>query len=261
MTAARAPGRDDVAVIAHRGSSGIAPENTLAAVHAAVRQGADMVENDIHRTADGELVVVHDATLSRTTDVEQVFPDRAPWRVGDLTLAEIRRLDAGSWFAEEFAGERVPTLQEWLDAVGTRSGMLLEVKAPALYPGIEHQLDQVLRSLPHHEESTRAGRMVVQSFDHGWLRRYAELAPEMTVGALFAARPGVEDIAAAAGWAHQVNPGLEVLDEATVTAVHDHGLAINVWTVDDGRAMRRARAWGVDGIITNYPQVLLDLGT
>lgn len=256
---ATAAGRDDVEVIAHRGSSGVAPENTLAAVRLAVRQGSDVIENDIQRTADGELVIIHDTTLTRTTDVEQVFPDRAPWNVGDFTLAEIKQLDAGSWFAPEFAGERVPTLEEWMDAVGRRAGMLLEPKSPALYPGIEQDLDEALRELPDYQRSVRSGRIVVQSFDHVWLRDYAVVAPDVTVGLLYGTRPTAADIEAAAVWADQVNPSLAVTAESTVDAVHAEGLEINVWTVNDGAGMRRATAWDVDGIITNYPQVLMDL--
>jgi len=103
----------DVEVIAHRGSSGAAPENTLAAVRLAIRHDSDVVENDIQRTRDGELVIIHDTTLDRTTDVEQVFPARAPWNVGDFTLGEIKRLDAGSWFAPRFAGQEVPCPDFW----------------------------------------------------------------------------------------------------------------------------------------------------
>jgi glycerophosphoryl diester phosphodiesterase len=100
--------RPDVANIAHRGSSGAAPENTIAAVRLSLAQGADVVENDIQRTSDGELVILHDASLARTTDVEQVFPGRASYDVVHFTLAEVKRLDAGSWFAPQFAGERIP---------------------------------------------------------------------------------------------------------------------------------------------------------
>ena len=85
--------------IAHRGSGAMAPENTLASVRLALKQGADYIENDIMRTSDGALVITHDLTLARTTNVEQVFPDRAPWNIADFTLAEIKQLDAGSWFS------------------------------------------------------------------------------------------------------------------------------------------------------------------
>lgn len=249
----------DVEVIAHRGSSGAAPENTLAAVELAIDQRSDVVENDIQRTADGELVIMHDTTLTRTTDVEQVFPERAPWNVRDFTLAEIKQLDAGSWFAPEFAGERVPTLAEWVDAVGNQAGMLLEPKAPELYPGIEEDLDKELRSLPAFNRALRDDRVVVQSFNHPWLRIYKDRAPDVPVGLLYGTRPTPVDIAAAGLWAEQVNPALGVIDEATVDGVHAEGLEISVWTVNGGADMRRAANWGVDGIITNYPQVLRDI--
>lgn len=254
-----APQRSDVEVVAHRGSSGAAPENTIAAVELALQQKADVVENDIQRTRDGELVIMHDTTLARTTDVEQVFPGRAPWLVGDFTLAEIKQLDAGSWFAPEFAGERVPTLTEWVEAVGRRAGMLLEPKAPELYPGIEVDLDKTLRALPEFEHALARDLVTVQSFNHTWLRTYQDLAPDVPTGLLFSARPTVAEIDAAATWAEEVNPRFTATDEATVDAIHERGLEAHVWTVNGGQDMRRALNWDVDGIITNYPQVLRDI--
>lgn len=248
-----------VEVIAHRGSSGAAPENTLAAVRLAIAHKSDVVENDIQRTRDGELVIMHDTTLARTTDVEDVFPGRAPWNVRDFTLAEIKQLDAGSWFAPRFAGERVPTLAEWVNAVGQQAGMLLEPKAPELYPGIEADLDKELRSLPAFNRALRADRVVVQSFNHAWLRVYKDLAPDVPVGLLYGGKPTEVDIAAAATWAQQVNPALGAIDRATVDQIHASGLEAHVWTVNAGVDMRRAIDWGVDGIITNYPQVLRDI--
>jgi glycerophosphoryl diester phosphodiesterase len=241
-----------VEVIAHRGSSGAAPENTIAAVRLAIAQKSDVVENDIQRTVDGELVIMHDTTLARTTDVEQIFPDRAPWNVRDFTLAEIKQLDAGSWFAPEFAGERV-------NAVGQQAGMLLEPKTPELYPGIETDLDKELRSLPAFNRALKADRVVVQSFNHVWLRIYKDLAPDVPVGLLFGSKPTQVDIAAAATWAQQINPALGAIDQATVDQVHVHAMEIHVWTVNAGTDMRRAINWRVDGIITNYPQVLRDI--
>jgi glycerophosphoryl diester phosphodiesterase len=257
--AATAAPPPDVSVIAHRGSSGAAPENTIAAVRLALAHRSDVVENDVQRTRDGELVIMHDTTLARTTDVEQVFPARAPWNVADFTLAEIKQLDAGSWFAPEFAGERVPTLAEWGAAVGRSADMLLEPKSPHLYPGIEQDLDKELRSVPVLAQALKADRVVVQSFDHRWLRAYADLAPDVRVGLLYGSRPSPVDVAAAATWADQVNPALGAIDEATVDQVQASGLEIHVWTVNDGVGMRRAVRWGVDGVITNYPQVLRDI--
>lgn len=98
-TAHAAPDTDRTQVIAHRGASAYAPENTLAAIDKADDLGFRWVENDVQRTKDGQLVVIHDDSLTRTTDVEEVFPGRAPWKVKDFTAAEIAQLDAGSWFS------------------------------------------------------------------------------------------------------------------------------------------------------------------
>lgn len=91
-------------MVAHRGAASYAPENTLASIDAAARLGFEWVENDVQRTKDGELVILHDSSLARTTNVEQVFPDRSPWNVSDFTLREIEKLDAGSWFGAKFKG-------------------------------------------------------------------------------------------------------------------------------------------------------------
>lgn len=245
-----------VQVIAHRGSSGAAPENTLAAVKLAKSQGADVLENDIQRSADGQLVIVHDTTLTRTTNVEDVFPDRAPWNVRDFTLAEIKQLDAGAWFSSSFAGQRVPTLAEWVHEVGRKTGMLLEVKSPHLYPGIEADVDRELRALPEFAHALRHDRVMMQSFDHEWLRAYDTLAGDVPVGLLFTSNPSEAQVADAATWAEAVNPAFAVMTQTTVELIHAYDLEAHTWTVNRGQDMHRAVEWGVDGVITDYPQVL-----
>lgn len=122
----------DVLVIAHRGASAYAPQNTVAAAREAVSRGADALEADIRQTRDGHLVALLSPSLAPTTNIEQVFPQRRPWQVESFTLAEVRRLDAGSWFGPEFAGDRVPTLSELADALdGSDVKMIVDVKAPA----------------------------------------------------------------------------------------------------------------------------------
>src|SRR5687768_6114886 len=127
-------------LIAHRGASAYAPEHTLEAYRLALEQGADFVEQDLAVTKDGVLICIHDLTLDRTTNVEEVFPTRfvedtgtKRWLVNDFTLAEIKQLDAGSWFAPKFAGARIPTFEEAIDAVGRRAGLYPELKDPAFY--------------------------------------------------------------------------------------------------------------------------------
>jgi len=258
--AAQAARATDVVDVAHRGSSGAAPENTLAAVRLALRQHAGFVEVDVQRSADGELVIVHDVTLERTTDVEEVFPDRAPWRVGDFTLAELRRLDAGSWFADGYTGERIPTLREVVDVLGTRAGLLLELKSPGLYPGIETDIDKELSSVPGYlSAALAADKLVVQSFDHTSMRTYHDLAPRVPIGLLFGYRPTEPELAEASGWAEQINPTYRVTDAALVERVHELGMTISVYTLNTGRLMREYADLGVDGIITDYPLVLRDI--
>lgn len=250
----------DVIDVAHRGASGSAPENTVAAVEVALEQHASFVEVDVQRSADGELVIMHDVTLERTTNVEQVFPDRAPWRVGDFTLAELRQLDAGSWFSPEFTGEPVPTLREVIEALDGRAGLLLEFKAPELYPGIENDIHKEMASIPGYLPSALASeRLVVQSFNHLSMRAFHDLAPEIPVGLLFGYRPSEVELIAASGWADQINPSYRFADQALVDRVHDLGMTISVYTLNSGRLMREYIHLGVDGIITDYPAVLRDI--
>ena len=238
-----------VAAVAHRGASGHAPENTLAAVRAAVAMGADHVEVDVHRTRDGALVVLHDATASRTTDARTRLPGRAPWRVADLTYDELRLLDAGGWHSPRHAGEPVPLLAEVVDLLAaTGTGLLLEVKSPQLYPGIEADLAAEVRGVPG---------LVVQSFDHAAMARFKALAPEVPVGLLGA--PPRRRLGRLALWADQVNPRHAGLAASYVDAVHDAGMACQVWTVNQGADMARVLTLGVDGVITNYPDVLARL--
>ena len=249
----------DVAVIGHRGSSAMAPENTLASIRLALRQGADYIENDIMRTKDGRLVITHDLSLARTTDVEQVFPDRTSYQVADYTLAEIKQLDAGSWFGAEFAGQRILTLREWVEAVGSSAGMLLEAKDPWAFPGIETDIDKELRSIPTFVQALRKGKVIMQAGDEPWLRAYNQLAPDVPVALLYYTRPTDEQLVSASTWLDTVNPALGNIDQAIVDRTHQLGLKTYVWTVNHGSDMNRGIDWGVDGIITDYPGVLVQV--
>lgn len=244
--------------IAHRGASDEVAENTLAAVRRAIAHDVDLVEVDVQRTRDGAVVLMHDTTLARTTNVREVYPDRAPWRVGDLTYDEIRRLDAGGWRSPAFAGEHVPTLAEAVDVVRhTGAGLLVELKQPHLYPGIADEVAALLRDSGFLQRPARDGRLVVQSFDVAAARRFKELAPSVPVGVL--GSPPRADLARLATWADQVNPGHLSVDRAYVQAVHDLGMGCLVWTVNRRTSMRRALRLGVDGVITNRPRDLAGL--
>ncbi|WP_433239606.1 glycerophosphodiester phosphodiesterase [Streptosporangium sp. CA-135522] len=241
-----------IANVAHRGASAYAPENTIAAFETAHERHADMFELDVQETRDHELVLMHDTTLARTTDVERVFPDRAPWRVGDLTLAEIRRLDAGSWFSSKYKGEPVPTLGETLRTMGgSRLGLLLEIKAPQLYQGIEARVADELRRNP---SWLNPGRLIVQSFDWDSMRVFHRAMPQVEIGLL--GTPTTARLPELADFAGRINPPYDDLTPDYVRRVHDHHMEVFAWTVDDPEIMRRLISYRVDGIITNRPDVL-----
>ncbi|MGW9048117.1 glycerophosphodiester phosphodiesterase [Streptomyces lydicus] len=241
-------------VIAHRGASRYAPENTLAAVDAAHRRGLIWVENDVQRTKDGRLVVVHDTTLKRTTNAATVFPGRAPWRVGDFTAAEIARLDAGSWFGARFAGERVPTLDAYLRRL-ERNGqrLLLEIKAPARYPGIEAGVVRELRARGWLDSAHVRSRLVIQSFSVACVKTVHALLPQVRTGILGA--PAVPDLARYARFTDQINPRLSEASSRWLAAVHRlrgaHGrpLEVYAWDVAKNTNRRSVRARGIAGVI------------
>ncbi|MGW1670841.1 glycerophosphodiester phosphodiesterase [Streptomyces sp. NPDC002324] len=249
-------------VVAHRGASAYAPENTLAAVDKADEMGVEWVENDVQRTRDGRLVVVHDATLTRTTNVEELYPERAPWNVADFTAAEIARLDAGSWFGDAYAGARVPTLEQYMRRVSrNHQKLVLEIKNPQLYPGIEQETLKVLGNEgwlgPAHLD-----RLVIQSFGADAVRRVHELRPAVKTGLL--GTPDIADLPEYATFSDQINSSYTTISESYVATLHalvgPHGkpLEILTWTVNDAVNARRVAGYGVNGIITNKPDVVRD---
>ncbi|WP_262060033.1 glycerophosphodiester phosphodiesterase [Streptomyces sp. STR69] len=248
-------------VVAHRGASAYAPENTLASIDKAARLGFQWVENDVQRTKDGELVVIHDDSLKRTTDVAKVFPDRAPWKVKDFTAAEIARLDAGSWFGPAYTGTRVPTLTQYMREVEhNHQSLLLEIKNPELYPGIEQQTLKVLGNEGWLDPSHVDGRLIVQSFSAASIRIVHDLAPGIRTG--FLGTPSVSALHEYAVFTDLINPSYGSISTSYVSAVHGftgpHGTPMEVyaWTVDDAPTAWKVAGYGVDGLITNRPDVV-----
>ncbi|GAA4090268.1 glycerophosphodiester phosphodiesterase [Nonomuraea soli] len=230
----------DLLVVAHRGASAVAPENTMAAFRAAGTAGADMYELDVRQTKDGQLVVVHDSTLARTTDVERLYPDRAPWRVSDFTLAEIKQLDAGSWFGAGFTGQRVPTVREAIAASSDGPGLVLEVKNPT--KAMDAPLTQLLDELP--------SDTIVLSYDWAFLRRLQTHAQRATLGPVSLAR-----LPSVAAFADLVVVRHNSISVPFVRRAHKLGIKVISTTVDRPAVMRRMLASGVDGMLTNRPRV------
>ncbi|MBN2369852.1 MAG: hypothetical protein JXO72_05145 [Vicinamibacteria bacterium] len=244
--------RRRVEVIAHRGFSGAAPENTLAAIREAIAAGADRVEFDVHLTADGEPVVIHDSKLDRTTD------GKGP--VAAHTLAEVRTLDAGAWFAARYRGERVPTLEEALVECRGRILVNVEIKSEAVRPGfldlagIEAKVVDAIRA------HNLASSAVVSSFQPIALKRVRRLAPEIEVQSLWneeienALSPA--QVCGAVG-ARAFNCSEKQATPERIAAAHAAGLVVNIYTIDEPKAMRDLVRRGADGIITNRPDLLL----
>jgi glycerophosphoryl diester phosphodiesterase len=243
-------------VIAHRGASAEAPEHTRAAYDRAVRQGADVMECDLQLTRDEVLVCVHDTTVDRTAS------GTGTGRVDAHSLAELRRMDFGSWFDPEFAGERVVTFDEQLRRYGTRPGRFYaETKAPAEYGGrMEPALVDLLREhdlVPEGKADAARAPVIVQSFDLESLRAVKRLAPSLPTAWLFVAPPpelatGIPDevdvLAPAADW---VRGHPELVEQA-----HAADREVHVWTVDDPAEMDALLDLGVDGIFSNTPATL-----
>jgi glycerophosphoryl diester phosphodiesterase len=241
-----------VANAAHRGASAAAPENTLAAVVQAVADRADYVELDVRQTRDRVLVALHDRDLARTTDAESVFPGRSPWRVEDFTLAELRRLDAGSWKDPSYAGERVPTLAAVLrELSGSASGAFVEVKEPGRYGGAAVVGRRVYDTIAAQWASPGRHEVRVQSFNAAFVRAFARSYPGVRVGTIGLANPSAVAAYADDMQVHHANVIPALVDDA-----HRNGLLLGAWTVDQPATMRAIAGLGVDNITTNRPRRL-----
>ncbi|MEU5216968.1 glycerophosphodiester phosphodiesterase family protein [Streptomyces sp. NPDC020807] len=231
-------------VIAHRGASSAAPENTLAADEVARRGGATWIENDVQPSADGVPYVLHDATVDRTTD--------GSGQVRSLTAARLDALDAGSWFAPAYAGARIPTLAAQLADLRARGGnLLLEIKG-------RHSREEVARIVREVREQSMTDRVFVQSFDVRSLAYVRELAPELPVG-LLRASLDADPVAVAEELdlsAYNVSDTALAARPRVVDELHAAGVAVNVWTVDKPERWKALDSLGVDGIITNRPTEL-----
>nr|WP_101845627.1 glycerophosphodiester phosphodiesterase family protein [Halobacillus sp. Marseille-P3879] len=232
--------------IAHRGASGYAPENTMAAFDKAFNMKADMFEIDVQMSKDGELVVIHDTTVDRTTD--------GTGKVGDLTYDELQQLDAGSFFGEEFAGEKIPTLGEVLDEYKGKIGILIEMKSPSLYPGIEEKIAEELKK--RNLDKPNNDKIIVQSFEHNSVQAFHSILPDVPVGVLLSySGDGIsnEQMIEFSSYAEYVNPNMAMIDTELVERIHEYGMQTHPWTVRDQESADYLLEVGADGIITDYP--------
>ena len=249
--------------IAHRGASGTAPENTLAAFNKALEIGVDAVEFDLHGTADGEIVVIHDASLDRTTNLSGLvskkkletikFADAGAWFHPDFKGDWRMRTDAAGreifWFPPDAKGERVPTLEEALECITPKAMAVAEIKDPRIGERVVTKI----------REANALDKVVIISFHPSVLQEIRNVEPRIPTGWLIG---GHTNIASPITLCQQLGEfGFNFLNvnHSLITAefayeVRRRGIALWCWTVDDIVRMRELKAWGVQGITSNYPE-------
>ncbi|MDD5503084.1 MAG: glycerophosphodiester phosphodiesterase family protein [Candidatus Thermoplasmatota archaeon] len=235
--------------VGHRGANAYAPENTLASFRKAILMGMDMIELDVHMTSDSQLAVIHDDTVDRTTD--------GTGYIYSMTMEDLKKLDAGSWFNASFTGERIPTLEESL-ALVKQYGIKVNIEiktVPMTYPGIEQQVVDMVHSMGMTDQ------VLISSFSP-YSTMYCGLNSDIQCGMLmnFDSPPGLE-CSIIAAFAEAIHPEASFTTQDLVNSAHSSGLKVNVWTVDDPVDMMAFYEMGCDGIITNCPDVLLDVLT
>ncbi|MCG3164287.1 MAG: Glycerophosphodiester phosphodiesterase [Bacteroidia bacterium] len=243
-------------IIAHRGASGSAPENTLAAINKALEIGADIVEIDVHLSNDNQVVVIHDNTLDRTSTLKG--------NVKDHTLKGLKNADAGSWFSPEFKNERIPTLDEVLYTINGKAKLLIEIKdGSEVYPGIEKLTVEAVK------RNGAENWCELQSFSDAAVKKMLEEKSSMPVYKLVVGNvpllPLYHDGKMKSGSAYQykdvtgINPNYRFARKRVLKKLHERKQKMYVWTVNDEKTMKKLLTWGVDGIITNYPEKLKSL--
>ncbi|MFJ5963937.1 glycerophosphodiester phosphodiesterase [Bacillus sp. NPDC093026] len=229
-------------IIAHRGSSSDAPENTIAAFDLAVQQGADYLELDVQFTMDQQVVVIHDDTVDRTTD--------GSGPVMGYTLDELKKLDAGSWFHQRYANERVPTLQEILERYSQRVGILIELKHPKRQIGIEKAVSNIINRFSY------SRHIMVQSFNDTALQRIKAYYPALQTA--FIIKPSVgklmkRKLAVYSTFADCLNMKKTMMNRFWIDRIHSSGMGVFIWTIKDQKTANRIKKYPIEGVVTDHP--------
>ncbi|MGE6631853.1 glycerophosphodiester phosphodiesterase [Bacillus sp. NPDC077027] len=250
---------DRILNIAHRGASGYAPEHTLASYELAKSMKTDYLELDLQMTKDGHLIVMHDEKVDRTTN-------GTGW-VKDLTLADIKQLDAGSWFNEaypdkqqtNYIGQQVLTLDEILQRFGKRANYYIETKKPELYPKMEEKLLASLKKYRLIGKHSKKGQVIVQSFSQESLLKLHHLAPHLPKVQLLdtTQMSAITDdkLNEIQTYAVGVGPNYRALTAENVWQIRSRHLLLHPYTVNNESDMARLLQYGVTGLFTNYPDV------
>ena len=247
------PTGSDPLIIGHRGAAGVAPENTLPAIKAGSRSGAEFIEIDVQLSKDGVPFIFHDGTPSRTTNVAEVFPDRVNDLITSFTWDELQQLDAGSYFSDEFKGTKIPHFDEVPGALAGGTGVFIEIKDPAKSPGVEKLVADALAEDPEWKALADANKIEVLSFDAASNQMFAQLAPEVPLQQLTGTVPTAAELANYATYADSFGTNYRTLDAAGAQRVKDTGLGLGVYTVNATEAADDAMALGVERITGDFP--------
>jgi glycerophosphoryl diester phosphodiesterase len=230
-------------IIGHRGASGYAPENTMAAIKKAINMSCNGLELDVQLTKDQKVIVHHDWNVDRTTN--------GKGEIKDLTLDDIRKLDAGKWYSDEFIGEKVPTLEEVLLEVPENLFLNIEIKSKADdNRGIEKEVIELLNKY------NRLENTVLSSFNHLCLERIRKINPEIKIGILFEAYLLDLFDYIKKFKAYSIHPCNYYVSKELIDKAKDNNMKVFCWTVNDKSRAIELSEMGVDGIITNYPDLL-----
>lgn len=227
-------------IIAHRGSSKAAPENTKAAFKQAIKDKADGIELDVHLSADNQVIVIHDPTIDRTS--------KGQGFIKDLSLNELKKLDFGSYFSDEFKGEKVLTLTETLDIIKDIELINIEIKKGYnINQGIE---EEVLKSI---EAVNLKNEIIISSFNHESLKILKNTKNDIKIAPLLYARLYKPWEYAKSLKAEYLHLYYKLVNKEIIENCHQHGIKVNVFTVDEKYDLSKMIEYNVDGIITNYP--------
>jgi len=238
-------------IVGHRGAGALGPDNTIAAIKIGLENKVDRIEIDVHQTKDGEIVVIHDETLDRTTNGEGLIKDK--------TWDEISILDAGSIFSSDYKNERVPLLDEVIKFIDGRAGLIIEIKGGSeYYPGIEQKVVDIVK------DNNALDWCMVHSFYTGVLVKLHQLEPALKLHKLFIVKLSfVPFMIALEGieyfnlkkypYINEYSLNYHFANRRILRKLQKSGKKVNVWTVDDPGDARKLLSIGVDGIITDYP--------
>ena len=233
-------------ILAHRGSIASAPMNTMAAFELAIEQGADGIELDVQRSSDGHAVIMHDFTVDATTGGNGA--------VAEKSLSELQELDAGSWFSRDFAGERIPTLDQVFASFGVRS--LFDVEIKSANDGSNGTEELLAESIQRYSVQDR---VVVSSFNPFVLLKFRQLMPKVMIGFLYVPALPPEYVSPLRELSHEArHPWHDMVDEEYMRWARENDYYVNTWTVNDLGRAAELRKLGVNAIITDNPKLLVD---